>query len=98
MEFVRETLDDSQHQWKVEEKDIKKDESQDSLSGTLLVVQGFRFCSSTAEELGSILGWETKIPYALWRGQKLKKKKKDSSREGTYGETKFPKNRAWGKI
>ena len=97
MEFIRETLDDSQHQWKVEEKDIKKDESQDSLSGTPLVVQGFRFCSSTAEDLGSILGWETKIPYALWRGQKLKKKK-DSSREGTYGETKFPKNRAWGKI
>ena len=39
------------------------------------MVQGFRFCSSTAEDLGSILGWETKIPYALWRGQKLKKKK-----------------------
>lgn len=71
---------------------IKKDESQDSLSGTLLVVQGFRFCFSTAEDLGSIFGWETKIPYALWRGQK--KKKKDSSREGTYRETKFPKNRA----
>ena len=38
------------------------------------MVQGFRFCFSTAEDLGSIFGWETKIPYALWRGQKKKKK------------------------
>ena len=27
-----------------------------------------------AEGMGSIFGWETKIPYALWRGQKKKKK------------------------
>ena len=40
------------------------------------MVQGFRFCAPTAEDLGSILGWETKIPHALWRGQKLRKKKK----------------------
>ena len=37
--------------------------------GTSLVVQGLRLHASNA---GLIPGWETKIPHAMWCGQKKK--------------------------
>ena len=38
--------------------------------GTSLAVQCLRLCTSTAGGTGSTPGWETKIPHAMWRGQK----------------------------
>ena len=38
--------------------------------GTFLVVQWLRLHASTAEGLGSIPGQGTKIPHAVWYGQK----------------------------
>ena len=40
------------------------------ITGTSLVVQRLRFRPSTAGRAGSIPGWGTKIPHALWCGQK----------------------------
>ena len=36
--------------------------------GTSLVVQWLRLHAPSAESLGSILGWGTKIPHAAWYG------------------------------
>ena len=44
--------------------------------GASLVVQRLRLCTFTLGGLGSTLGWGTKIPHAVWHGQKVKKKKK----------------------
>ena len=44
--------------------------------GTYLVVQWLRLHASTARDVGSIPGWGTKIPHAMWCSQKVKKKKK----------------------
>ena len=47
--------------------------------GLSLVVQWLKLCASTVGGAGSIPGWGTKIPHALWYSQKtnkLKKKKK----------------------
>ena len=41
--------------------------------GTSLEAQWSRLCASKARGLGSTPGWETKIPYGVWRGQKKKK-------------------------
>ena len=44
------------------------------------MVQWLKLCASTVGGAGSIPGWGTKIPHALWYSQKtnkLKKKKKD---------------------
>ena len=41
--------------------------------GTSLVVQWLRLHASTAGGAGSIPGWGTKIPHALWYGKKKKK-------------------------
>ena len=38
-----------------------------------LVVQWLGLCTFTAEVLGSISGWRTKIPQAMWPGQKKEK-------------------------
>jgi len=46
-------------------------ESQTKMSGTSLVVQGLRLCTSTPGGVGSILVWETKISHALRPGQKI---------------------------
>ena len=43
--------------------------------GTCLAVQWLRLHVSTEGGMGSIPGWGTKIPYAVWHGQKKKKKK-----------------------
>ena len=43
--------------------------------GISLVVQWLRLHASTAEGLGSIPGQGTKIPHAVWYGQKKKKMK-----------------------
>ena len=43
--------------------------------GTSLVVQWLRLHTSTAGGVGSIPGWGTKIPHAMGRSQKKKKKK-----------------------
>ena len=43
------------------------------MGGTSLVVQWLRFHSSTAGSLGSIPGWGTKIPHAVWCSQKANK-------------------------
>ena len=45
------------------------------MDGTSLVVQWLRLSASTAEGMGSIPGWGTKIPCAVGYGQKKKKKK-----------------------
>ena len=45
------------------------------------MVQWLKLCASTVGGAGSIPGWGTKIPHALWYSQKtnkLKKKKKIS--------------------
>ena len=39
------------------------------------MVQWLRLCALTLEGLGSIPGWGTKIPQAMWHGRKKKKKK-----------------------
>ena len=44
--------------------------------GTSLVVQWLRLHASNAGGAGLIPGWETKIPRAMWRGQKIEKVKK----------------------
>ena len=36
------------------------------MRGTSLVVQWLRLCASNAGIAGSISGWGTKIPYAVW--------------------------------
>ena len=38
--------------------------------GTSLEVQWLRFWASNARDVGSIPGWETKIPQATWHSQK----------------------------
>ena len=40
-----------------------------------LVIQWLRFCTSNAGDEGSIPGWGTKIPHALWPKKKKKKNK-----------------------
>ena len=42
--------------------------------GASLAVQWLRCCTSTAEAMGSIAGWGTKIPHATWHSQKKKKR------------------------
>ena len=44
-----------------------------TLVGTSLAVQRLRLTASNAGGIGSVPGWETKIPYTLWRGQEEKK-------------------------
>ena len=46
------------------------------LTGTSLVAQWLRFCNSTAGGVRLIPGPGTKIPHAMWCGQKVKIKKK----------------------
>ena len=49
--------------------------TKDKLSplGTSLAVWWLRLCTSNAGGMGSIPGWGTKIPYAVWHDQKKKK-------------------------
>ena len=49
---------------------------QKSVSGTSLVVQWLSLLPSTAGGVGSIPGWGTKIPNAMWCGQKPNKQTK----------------------
>ena len=49
---------------------------QDKQAGTSLVVQWLRLHAVNAEGVGSIPGQGTKIPHAMARDQKIKKKKK----------------------
>ena len=44
--------------------------------GTSLAVQWLGLCASTAGGAGSIPGWGTKIPHAVWYGQNKKEKPK----------------------
>ena len=44
-------------------------------TGTSLVVQWLRLCTSTARGMGSIPGWGAKILHAAWLGKKIKIKK-----------------------
>ena len=41
--------------------------------GTSLAVQWLRLWASNSGEVGSIPGWETKIPHATWHSKKKKK-------------------------
>ena len=43
-----------------------------SAQGTFLVIQWLRVCATNAQDVGSIPGWETKIPHAVQCGQKIK--------------------------
>ena len=45
-------------------------------NGDSLVVQWLRLCTSPAGSVGSIPGWETKIPHAECCGQKIEKSMK----------------------
>ena len=56
--------------------------------GTSLVVQWLRLHASNAGTVGSIPGQGTKIPYAVWHGQKIKKKK--SLSKGKFCSSSFP--------
>ena len=40
--------------------------------GNFLTVQWLRVCATNAQDVGSIPGWETKIPHAVQCGQKIK--------------------------
>ena len=42
-------------------------------TGTPLAVHWLRLYASTAEGMGSIPGWGTKIAHAVWPSQKVKK-------------------------
>ena len=44
--------------------------------GSSLVVQWLGLSAPTARDPGSVLGWGTKIPQALWLSKKKKKKNK----------------------
>ena len=46
------------------------------IRGNSLVIQWLGFCALIAEDLGSVPGQGTKIPQAMWCGQKRKGKKK----------------------
>ena len=52
-----------------------------SQKGNSLAVQWLGLCALTAEGLGSIPGWGTKIPQAMWCGQKKAKKKKNGQKD-----------------
>ena len=54
--------------------------------GTSLVVQWLRLRASNAGDKGSVLGLETKIPHAAWRGQK---RKRNLSLDTKWSEVKF---------
>lgn len=41
--------------------------------GTSLMIQWLRRRASSAGDPGSVFGWETKIPPAIWRSQKKTK-------------------------
>lgn len=43
----------------------------DPLHGTSQVVRCLRICASTAEDMGSVSVWESKIYHAFWHGQKI---------------------------
>jgi len=47
-----------------------------SIWGMSLVLQWLRLCTANAGGVGSIPGLGTKIPHAMWNGQKIKLKKK----------------------
>ena len=49
--------------------------SKSDFMGTSLVVQWLKLHDFNAGDMGSIPGWETKIPHAVRHGQKKKKKK-----------------------
>ena len=55
--------------------------------GTLLAVQSVRNHASTAGDLDSIPGWGTKIPNAMWSGQKKKKIEKQKKKKKNYQKT-----------
>ena len=41
--------------------------------GTFLVIQWLRLHASKAARMGSVSGWRTNTPHAVWHGKKLKK-------------------------
>ena len=45
------------------------------MGGISLEVQWLKLCTSTAQDMGLIPGWGTKIPQGRWQGQKKKKDK-----------------------
>ena len=59
----------SHHLWQTT---AKRDDAR-----TSLVVQWLRHCTSTAEGVGSISGWGTKVPRVVQHDQNRKKKKKE---------------------
>ena len=47
-----------------------------TVPGTSLVAQGLGLQVPIHGRIGLIPGWGTKIPHAVWSGQKIKEKKK----------------------
>ena len=65
-------------------------------TGTSLVVQWLRLCTSTAGGMGSIPGRGTKIPHATWHGLKKKKeRKREKGRDLTHTEEKVMWRQRW---
>ena len=56
-------------------------ESKWTIQGTSVAVQWLRFCPSNAGSAGSIPGQGTKIPHAVWHGQKKIKERKKTEIE-----------------
>ena len=48
---------------------------------TFLAVQWLRLCTSNVGGLGSIPGWGTKIPCAIWYSQKERKRKRNKDKD-----------------
>ena len=61
-------------------------ELQKPYSGTSLVVQWLRLCTSTIVGKSSIPGWGTNIPHALWPSQNVINFKKEEERKKPYPE------------
>ena len=45
---------------------------------TSLAVQWLELCAFTAEGLGSVPGWGTEIPQAMWHGQRRNSRQKNT--------------------
>ena len=57
----------------------KRRKFKNAFFGTSLVIQWFSFSTSIAGGAGSIPGWGTKIPHAVWCSQKIKNKTESHS-------------------
>ena len=62
-----------------------------AFDGTSLLVQWLGLHASTAGGMGSIPGWGTKVPCAVWHGQKIFKNKKIKKKKNKFSPLKKKK-------